>query len=202
MPHVVTVLGSASSHSRSANLLERVELPLAQRSIESVRVEIRKLAPDALLGGDVAHPQIAEAIAAIESADGVVVATPLYKASYSGLLKVFLDLLPRDALRCKPVLPLATGGSLAHLLAVDYALNPVLASLGAEHIIGGVFATEADMRQLAGTFELSPSVATRLSEAVDGLAQIIEDKQDLRALRCRPPSVHVSKEPSTNACAA
>lgn len=60
------------------------------------------------------------------AADVVIVATPIYKAAYSGLLKVFLDLLPPDALRGKTVLPLAMGGSLAHLLALDYALKPVL----------------------------------------------------------------------------
>ena len=56
----------------------------------------------------------------------VIVATPIYKAAYSGLLKVFLDLLPAEALRGKTVLPLASGGSVAHLLALDYALKPVL----------------------------------------------------------------------------
>lgn len=59
-------------------------------------------------------------------------AIPIYKAAYSGLLKTFLDLLPQHAFAGKPVLPLATGGSPAHVLALDYALRPVLTALGAQ----------------------------------------------------------------------
>ena len=72
-------------------------------------------------------------------ADAIVVATPVYQAAYSGLLKVFLDLLPQFAFRGKAVLPIVTGGSPAHVLAVDYALRPVLANLGAAHIGQGWF---------------------------------------------------------------
>ena len=93
-------------------------------------------------------PAIAEAVLAVERADLVVVGTPIYKAAYSGLLKVFLDLLPPDALRDKLVLPLATGGSPAHFLALDYALKPVLSALGARHVLDGVFATDAQLRSL------------------------------------------------------
>ncbi len=57
----------------------------------------------------------------------MVIGTPVYKAAYSGLLKSLLDLLPQYALAGKTVLPLATGGSTAHVLAIDYALRPVLA---------------------------------------------------------------------------
>lgn len=72
-----------------------------------------------------------------------MVATLVYKAAYSGLLNVFLDLLPQTALKHKTVLPLATGGSLHHMLALDYALGPVLQSLSAQHILPGVYATDA-----------------------------------------------------------
>jgi len=76
----------------------------------------------------------------------VIVATPIYKAAYSGLLKAFLDLLPADALRGKTVLPLATGGSAAHLLALEYALKPVLSALGARDILDPVYATDAQLQ--------------------------------------------------------
>lgn len=67
----------------------------------------------------------------LQQADGLIVATPVYKAAYSGALKTLLDLLPERALQGKVVLPLATGGTVAHLLAVDYALKPVLSALKA-----------------------------------------------------------------------
>ena len=71
----------------------------------------------------------------------------MYQAAYSGLLKVFLDLLPQFAFRGKAVLPIVTGGSPAHVLAVDYALRPVLANLGAAHVGQGWFVPSAHMRQ-------------------------------------------------------
>lgn len=83
-----------------------------------------------LLHAQFEHPLIRQALAEVAQAHVVLIATPIYKAAYSGVLKAFLDLLPQDALRGKTVLPLATGGSIAHLLALDYALKPVLSALG------------------------------------------------------------------------
>ncbi|MDQ0896682.1 NAD(P)H-dependent oxidoreductase [Paenibacillus sp. V4I7] len=61
------------------------------------------------------------------------------EASYTGVLKAFLDLLPQKGLECKVVLPLAVGGTISHLLAIDYALKPVLSALGARNILQGVY---------------------------------------------------------------
>ncbi|MGA5194026.1 NAD(P)H-dependent oxidoreductase [Streptomyces exfoliatus] len=63
---------------------------------------------------------------------GKLVPRQIYKAAYSGLLKTFLDLLPQHAFAGKPVLPLATGGSPAHVLAPEYALRPILTAFGAQ----------------------------------------------------------------------
>ena len=73
------------------------------------------------------------------AASGVVIATPVYKAAYTGVLKTFLDLLPQFGFADKVVLPLATGGTIAHVLAIDYALRPVLHALNARHVVGGLF---------------------------------------------------------------
>ncbi|MCH1932822.1 NAD(P)H-dependent oxidoreductase, partial [Shewanella sp. A25] len=71
----------------------------------------------------------------VEEADAVIVASQVYKASFTGILKTYLDLLPQKGLENKIVLPLMLGGTISHLLAIDYSLKPVLASLGAENII-------------------------------------------------------------------
>jgi FMN reductase len=91
----------------------------------------------ALLRADVTHPSIRSAVAAVDLADALVVGTPVYKASFSGLLKTFLDVLPQKALVGKTVLPLASGGTIAHLLSIDYALRPVLLSLCPRHVAPG-----------------------------------------------------------------
>ena len=57
-----------------------------------------------------------------------------------------LDLLDEKALAGKVVLPIATGGSPAHLLALEYGLKPVLSALGARHILAGVYATDKQVR--------------------------------------------------------
>ena len=64
---------------------------------------------------------------------------------YAGALKVLLDLIPEGGLAGKPVLPLVSGGSAGHLLAVDYALKPVLSALKASEIHQGVFAVSGDI---------------------------------------------------------
>ncbi|WP_204304970.1 NAD(P)H-dependent oxidoreductase, partial [Stenotrophomonas maltophilia] len=76
-------------------------------------IRLRDISAEALLGARPDDPGLAEAIECVEAADGIVVATPIYKAAYSGLLKAFLDALPQFGLAGKTVLQLATGGSLA-----------------------------------------------------------------------------------------
>jgi FMN reductase len=85
-------------------------------------------------------------------------------------LKVFLDLLPQTALKGKTVLPLATGGSPHHMLALDYALRPVLQSLGAKNILPGIYATDAQVvLSPEGTYQVADDIADRLDEAVNTL---------------------------------
>jgi len=134
------------------------------------RLLIRDLSPQALLLADVAHRSVALAADQVARARAIVVSTPVYKAAYSGVLKVFLDLLPQTALKGKVVLPLATGGSPHHMLALDYALRPVLQSLAARHILPGVYVTDAQVSLLPeGAHQLTADVANRLDEAVDTL---------------------------------
>ena len=143
--HVVSLSGSPSLRSRSAWLLDWAQAHLAPHALVAQTLSLRDFPPAALLGADTRHAEVRSAMDAIARADVVLVGTPIYKAAYSGLLKTFLDLLPQDALRGKTVLPLATGGSAAHLLAIDYALKPVLHALGARHLLDGVFVTDAQM---------------------------------------------------------
>jgi FMN reductase len=102
---------------------------------------------------------------AIEQADGLIIATPIFKASYSGLLKVFLDLLPQFALAGKAILPIATGGSAGHLLALDYGLRPVLQSMGARHIVQSLFVPEIEMRVVDDKLTLGEQTEIILREA-------------------------------------
>ena len=164
---ILLIAGSPSERSRSAALLDAVALRLGGRGLLIERLLLRDLSPQALLLGDSAHRTVSAAVDLVRQASGVVIATPVYKAAYSGVLKVFLDLLPQDALRGKAVLPLATGGSPNHMLALDYALRPVLQSLAARHILPGVYATDSQVMLLPeGGHHLSADIDARLDEAV------------------------------------
>jgi FMN reductase len=139
MATILTVSASPSPRSKTARTRHLIDRHLIAAGHTVHSLDVRDLPAEALLAADTSHPAIAAAVDLFEQADGVVVATPVYKASYSGLLKILLDLLPQRALADKVVLPLATGGTLAHVLVLDYALRPVLSSLGSSEVVQGYF---------------------------------------------------------------
>lgn len=168
--HIVSLSGSPSSPSRSSSLLNAAERQLAQYALSTQHISLRDLPAQALVHADAKQVHVREAIALVEAADLVLVATPIYKAAYSGLLKLFLDLLPPDALRGKTVLPLATGGSPGHLLALDYALKPVLSTLGARNILDPLFATDTQIVKDGDQgYVIDAAVLQRLDRALQGL---------------------------------
>ncbi|WP_432723492.1 NADPH-dependent FMN reductase [Jeongeupia wiesaeckerbachi] len=176
MSTIVTLSGSPSAKSRSHGLLTR-----ASRLLESYGITIRAFTlgdfdAETLLYGKFDDPAVIAFQKAVADADGLIVATPVYKAAYSGALKLLLDLLPERALHHHAVLPLATGGSPSHMLAVDYALQPVLTSLKARHIVGGIYATERELTwRDDGYLELAPEIEQRLTQAVSRLLAHLPD---------------------------
>lgn len=168
---VLLIAGSPSQTSRSAALLEAVGKRLARHPVEVAQLQIRDLNAQALVHADFADPSIVRAQQQVADAQVVVIATPVYKAAYSGVLKLFLDLLPQTGLKGKTVLPLATGGSPHHMLALDYALRPVLQALAAKQILPGIYATDSQVFVLPeGASTLAPELALRIDDAVQVLA--------------------------------
>ena len=148
MAVIATISSSPSLYSKSDAVLADIAGRLRRAGHVVVPIVLRDLPAGPLLSGDAHDPQVAHAVAALEAADAVVVSTPVYKAAYGGLLKTFLDLLPQYALRGKVVLPVATGGTPSHVLVVDYALRPVLASLAPSSITPGWFVLADHVRLL------------------------------------------------------
>lgn len=144
-PRVMVISGSPSARSKTAMVGAHLARELAAQGLAVDELRVRDLPAEALLSGDMGDAAIAAALEMVEAADGVVLCTPTYKAAYSGLLKSFLDLLPQFGLAGKAVLPIATGGSLAHVLALDYALRPVVQSMGARHVVQGHFLIDTDL---------------------------------------------------------
>ena len=98
---------------------------LLAQGVSTEWIFIRDFSASELLYECFESKAIQGSVKAIEAADAVVVATPVYKAAYTGLLKAYLDGLPQSILGNKVILPIVIGGSPAHLLVIDYALKPV-----------------------------------------------------------------------------
>ncbi|MFI7099145.1 NADPH-dependent FMN reductase [Streptomyces sp. NPDC050161] len=183
MATVLTLTGSASApgSSRTARLVQHLGRELTAQGHQVHGLDVRTLPADALLAADTSHPAVADAVALVEGADALLVGTPVYKAAYSGVLKTFLDLLPQYALRGKSVLPLATGGSPAHVLAVDYALRPVLTSLGAD-VAQGWFVLDRHITAADdGTVSLTPDADAGLAPVVGRWRDALAKPQRLAA---------------------
>ena len=158
MAHVLAVSGSPMTVSRSAVLLGHVTNKLTGHGHTVDTLRIRDLPAEALLHADFDDPKIRDSLVRLDRANALVVATPVYKAAFSGLLKSWLDLAPQFGLRGKSVLPLGTGGSIAHALALDYALRPVLTSMEARHVVN-VFLVLDRFIEAPSPFEPTPQEA-------------------------------------------
>jgi FMN reductase len=176
MPHqIVFVAGSPSKSSRSASLFRRIVAGTERHGIAATTIEVRDLPPADLLGGARDSSALAPAVAALAAARGVVVATPVYKAAYTGLLKCFLDILPEAALRGKVAFPIVTAAAPAHALALDYALKPVLASLFPTRTLAGFFAIDGEfVADASGVLDLKPEAAARLDAMIADFVAALE----------------------------
>lgn len=171
---VITLAGSPRFPSRSSALLEYSREKLSAVGVEVCHWHLQNFAPEDLLYARFDSPALQALIEQLSDADGVIVATPVYKASFSGALKTLLDLLPERALAGKVVLPLASGGTVAHMLAADYALKPVLGALKAEEILQGVFAVDSQITDYQHHPIFIPDLQNRLDTALETFWQALQ----------------------------
>lgn len=144
---LVAVSGGLQRPSKSAALAQHLldliadDVPCEQRL-----VELGQLAPQ--LAGATWRTHLPDTVEreldAVEQADVLVVATPVFRGSYTGLFKHFFDFIHQDALIDKPVLLAATGGSERHALMIDHQLRPLFSFFQARTLPLGVYATDKD----------------------------------------------------------
>ncbi|MVW79824.1 NADPH-dependent FMN reductase [Bordetella sp. 02P26C-1] len=168
---ILTLAGSPSQHSRSTALLRYAAMRLAARGLNSDELGLRDLPAIDLIEGHFDGSAARALRARVAGAQALIIATPVYKASFAGGLKAILDLLDQKALTDKIVLPVATGGSTAHLLALEYSLKPVLSALGARHILAGVYATDRQVWMGEVEVRIDADVRERLDAAVESLVR-------------------------------
>ena len=172
---VVGVSGSPGVTSRSRTLLEGALSALERYGTRTRQLDLAGLPADALLGRR-QDPAVTDALAAVQSARIIVVSTPVYRATYSGLLKVFFDLLPQDALAGKVAVAIATGATPTHFLAIDHGLRPLLASVGAVVVATAVYGVDSQFRDGAPDAALLERVDRAAAEAaaLAGLVPALE----------------------------
>lgn len=165
--NVVAISGGLQRPSRTLALTDAIvaalgaALPIDTRLIELGEIGSR-------LAGALTRAQVPAdldaQIRAIETADALVVASPVYRASYTGLFKHLFDLVHHEALVDVPVLLAATGGSERHALVIDHQLRPLFSFFQARTLPIGVYASENDFDQYQIA---SPALRARIALAVD-----------------------------------
>ena len=173
-PTVVVLTAGLSQPSSTRLLGDRlgtaVQAELAERGseVDLQFVELREHARDLtnhLLTG-FASADLARVIEQVQHADALVVVTPIFSASYSGLFKMFFDVLPAGSLVGTPTLIAATAGSARHSLALEHALRPLFAYLRAVVVPTAVFAATEDWADGGALDERIGRAAAELADLV------------------------------------
>ncbi len=141
--NVAVVVGNPKRRSRTYTAAQLVAERLTGVAPKHT-IDLADLGP-ALL--DWSNPEVAQLVATVAAADVVVFASPTYKATYTGLLKLFLDRISAGQLANVVAIPLMLGGNWRHSLAVEVHLKPVLAELGASCPTPGLFLLDSEYEE-------------------------------------------------------
>lgn len=171
---IVGVSGSLREPSKTTALVRAlVEEAAGRGTVETTLVEVASLGPGfagALRREDVG-PDVEAALRAIETADLLIVASPVYRASFTGLFKHLFDFVGQYALVGTPVLLAATGGGERHALILEHQLRPLFGFFQALTLPLGVYASEVDF----DGYELtSPEVRARIEQAITRAVPLVE----------------------------
>lgn len=167
---IAGLAGSLSSPSKTRALVDLVAYRATERfAAEASSYDLGDLQPSlgqAQSPGDL-DPLAQSILETILNADVLVVGSPVYKGSYSGLFKHLIDLIDPLALRDKRVLLTATGGGDRHALVIEHQLRPLFGFFEAATLPTGVYASAADFRN---GVPASPTLLERIDRALDPLA--------------------------------
>ncbi|MBJ9953533.1 MULTISPECIES: FMN reductase [unclassified Acinetobacter] len=145
--NIVAVSGGLNNPSKTESLVQAILDELGQAT--PINVHFIKFSEIGhLLGGAIYRNQLPQRVqddlAAVEAADALIVGTPVYRASFTGLFKHFFDFVEQTALVDVPVLLAASGGSDRHALVLEHQLRPLFSFFQAQTLPIGVYATDRD----------------------------------------------------------
>ncbi len=178
MYEIVTISGSPSPVSRSSAILKYAEELSTKYGLIAASISVRHLSSEDLVYCNFESPDLKKLQLLLERAKAVIISTPVYNSSYTGALKALLDLMPEYAFAGKTVLPIATGGTINHLLSIDYAMKPLFSAMGATHILRGVYVVSSQIQfDEQGNIQLDSEIEERLQASIQELVSTVKQKQ-------------------------
>lgn len=170
MAKALIINGNVKKNSRLTGVQQYIEQYFENANIKTEAILVHELPAEDLITANFSSKEIAKANAAVAESELLFILTPIFKASYSGVLKTYLDLIPQKGLENKTVVPIAIGGSIGHLLAIEYALKPVLSVLGATTISNTVFILDQLVEVLEnGKYRMHDTALERLNKELQQL---------------------------------
>ena len=170
---IVGVSGSLKAPSRTIELVEQIAESLgAQFESETTIIRVNELGPSfaGALERSALPAEVEQALLAIETADVLIVASPVYRASFTGLFKHLFDFVDQYALVDTPILLAATGGSERHALIIEHQFRPLFGFFQALTLPLGVYAHDSDFTDYKIS---SPRLRERLDKAVQKALPLI-----------------------------
>jgi len=179
---IVAVSGGLQRPSRTLALVEQLLESFTDALPAQVRlVELGEIAPrfGSVLQRAKLPTDIEQVLRDIETADLLLVASPIFRGTYTGLFKHLFDFVHQDALIDVPVLLAATGGSDRHALAIDHQLRPLFAFFQANTLPIGVYGTDKEFDNYRLTGE---ALQARIALAVERALPVLRQRLDAKAL--------------------
>lgn len=177
MPTLTVISAGLSSPSSSRSLADQISAAVNTavtargEALEVNVIEVKNLAIDlahAMTTGGINSDALTMAKQQVSEADGLLVVTPVFKASYTGLLKMFFDVLDDEAINDMPTVIAATAGTARHSLVLDHTLRPLLSYMHARVLPTGIFAATEDFGSAEGAH-----IERRIQRAAAELAELM-----------------------------
>ncbi|WP_127537167.1 NADPH-dependent FMN reductase [Paenibacillus illinoisensis] len=171
MCKIAIISGSPNRKSRVNGVIEYARLKLEQKGCEVAIIDVSSLPPVDLMHANFNSKPILSAHTKVEEASGIIIASPVYKTTYTGVLKAYIDLLPQKGFKEKIVASYFVGGTISNLLSIDYTLKPILASMGAKSFAENVFAIDNQIERTEDEeqnirFHLANEIQQRLDASI------------------------------------
>ncbi|MEH8016575.1 NAD(P)H-dependent oxidoreductase [Rheinheimera muenzenbergensis] len=173
---VVGLSGALSTLSRTTTLVQSYLDSFASHGVSQLSLlSIAELAPYLAQTTDptALPPALQQAVAQLSAADIIVVASPVYKGSYTGLFKHFIDLLDPQLLKGKTVLLAATGGTELHALVLEHQLRPLFSFFGALTVPATVFLKDSSLVKVADGSSYQYQLAAPLERIALSVSQAL-----------------------------